>query len=283
MSLNNRGYIRNIKYLNALKNIFLISIIGGAIIFQIVWFNSLDNISLSYELESYDDQSPEPKTYGEYIDSLFVFMINNPINLTQAADMIINVNTTYIGELEDLLNETITDAFQIYDAYLDGNFTRSNITTFFDQMWKNAIDIIPNEYLNPARIVLKNGGISSIESISFQSKVTIFNKLAIFLKNVNQRLSPNEELIIQLTLKELISTIINLGTDLLIDLTIEILEEISDVLNTTISYFNELSRKFDLSISFNIDGLFGLIPISFEFSINLVSIFNHLNLYRVVT
>jgi len=282
MSFNNRRFARNINYVNTLKNIFLISIIGGAIIFQIAWFNSLDSISISYELESYDEEAPEPKTYGEYIDSLFLFMNNHPINITKAADMIININTTFIEELEEDLNETITQAFQIYDAYLNGNLTKSNITTFFEQMWEYAIDLIPNGYLNPAKIVLTNGGLSSIERISFKAKVRIFNKSAVFLRNANQRLSPNEKLIIQLTLKELISTVINLGTNLLIDLTIEILEEVSEVLNTTISYLNELSRKFDLSIFFDMNGLFGLIPIGFEFSVNLVSIFNQLDLPRVL-
>lgn len=282
MSANNRRRAKKLKYIKALKNIFLISIIGSAFLYQILWFNSFNNISVSYELESYDEQLPESKNFGEYIDSLFTFMKENPINLTYVADDLIEKNSTLIQELGKEINETIKNGRQIYDAYLNDTLSRRNITRFFDSLWNNATKYIPANFLNPAKIEIYNGGLASVHSISFIGKAIINNRSAAFLKNSNNQLSPNEQLIIQITLLELIKTIIQLGLDFLIGLTIEILEETSQVYNTTIIYLNEFARKFELSLSFDIFGRFGLLPINLIYSVNLLSIFNHLNLERVL-
>ncbi len=270
---------RKIKYVNAGKNLFMIFIIGSTFMFQVFWFSLAENFSITYDIETYNEKYPNAQSFGDFVDSVFGFMRDNPINFSQAAEDIIETNATFISELEDEANQSISRAQEVFDCFLNNNISESSIIVFIGQMWKNAKNVIPADFLNPAKIIMQNRGIASIKSISFKGIVIINNRSAVFLENLNNKLSRNEDLIIQITLKQLIVTAINLGIDLFVDLTLQVLKTPPHkVYNNTLTYFKDFANNFEFSLSFSVSGVLGLLPLSLYYSIELSTIFKHLNI-----
>ncbi|MGV9197807.1 MAG: hypothetical protein ACOC4M_03060 [Promethearchaeia archaeon] len=283
MSKISKKQQRKINYTNAGKNLFLMVIISSVVIYQILWFESAQNISISYDLKEYEIDVPEIKTFDEYLEYLFEYMQSNPINLTNAADRILHENETLIDNIEDELNKTITEVEQIYKAYKNKTLERKFIVDFFELMWHKGIDIlIPEGFLEPSFIIISIGGWASVLDISFYGKVLLGNKSALFLENINHILSPNEDLRLEITLKDLIAAIANIAFDLLIDLTIEILENYNEVLETVLSYLNEFLKEFEVSLAFNGKGLVGLLNLKFDLSVDLKSILDELQIESVL-
>ncbi|MGV9173366.1 MAG: hypothetical protein ACOC35_12505 [Promethearchaeia archaeon] len=283
MSKISKKQQRKINYTNAGKNLFLMVIVSSVVIYQILWFESAQNISISYDLKEYEIDVPEIKTFDEYLEYLFEYMQSNPINLTNAANRILYENETLIDNIEDEINKTITEVQQIYDAYTDETLERKFIVDFFELMWHKGIDIlIPEGFLEPSFIIISIGGWASVLDISFYGKVLLGNKSALFLENINHILSPNEDLRLEITLKDLIAAIANIAFDLLIDLTIEILENYNEVLETVLSYLNEFLKEFEVSLAFNGKGLVGLLNLKFDLSVDLKSILDELQIESVL-
>ncbi|MGV9203320.1 MAG: hypothetical protein ACOC44_04780 [Promethearchaeia archaeon] len=283
MSKISKKQQRKINYTNAGKNLFLMVIVSSVVIYQILWFESAQNISISYDLKEYEIDVPEIKTFDEYLEYLFEYMQSNPINLTNAADRILHENETLIDNIEDELNKTITEVEQIYKAYKNKTLERKFIVDFFELMWHKGIDIlIPEGFLEPSFIIISIGGWASVLDISFYGRVLLGNKSALFLENINHILSPNEDLRLEITLKDLIAAIANIAFDLLIDLTIEILENYNEVLETVLSYLNEFLKEFEVSLAFNGKGLVGLLNLKFDLSVDLKSILDELQIESVL-
>lgn len=280
MSIEDRErHKRKLKYINAGKNIFLIIVIGSAFMSQILWFSLAGDFSLSYDIETYDEKYPNAKSFGNLMNSFFEFMRDHPINFSQAANNVIKTNTSFIEQIEEEIQQNITNAQQIYDAYMNNNISESSIITFLDQTWNNVKSVMPADFLNPAKVILKNGGFAPIESISFKGKVSINNRSATFLKNINNKLSQDEQLVLQITLKQVLVAIINIGMNLLVEVTLQVLDTSPhEVYNTTIQYFRNFANNFGLNLEFNVYGVFGLLPISLDYSIDLITIFKHLNI-----
>ena len=100
---------------------------------------------------------------------------------------------------------------------------------------------------------------------------------------MNDILSPNEDLKLQITLKAIIETIASIAFDLLIDLTIRILDDYDMVLDTVLEYFNEFLKDFNISLAFDGNGLVGLLYLNFDLAVDLKAIFNNLNIGSVLS
>lgn len=283
MSKFSKKQARKINYINAAKNLILMGIISFLLVYQILWFESAQNISISYDLGEYEVDVPEIKSFDEYIEYLFSYMQSNPINLTKAENRVLQ-NDTFVKNIEEELNKTITEVQQIYDAYKNETLEKRFIIGFFEQMWQNGIDFfIPEDFFNPSFVIITISGWASIFDISFYGKVLLQDESALFLENVNDILSPNEDLKLQITLKAIIETIASIAFDLLIDLTIRILDDYDMVLDTVLEYFNEFLKDFNISLAFDGNGLVGLLYLNFDLAVDLKAIFNNLNIGSVLS
>ncbi|MFO8017624.1 MAG: hypothetical protein R6U96_03255 [Promethearchaeia archaeon] len=284
MPQTSRKQKRKINYTNAAKHLFLMGLLGTLALYQVLWIQSAQNISVSYDISEYNIDAPEIKSFDDYIESLFEYMQSYPINLTSAANYVYDENKTLIENIEEELGYNITEVQEIYDAYSSGTLTEVYVIPFLEQMWRYGRDrFIPESLLEPSYINITISGWASIYDISFFGKIHLQGRSVLFLENLNNVLTPVDDLILQITIRDLVIAIMDIAFEFFIDLTVQILEDTGDVLDSFLNYLNEFLNDFDISVTFNGEALIGLLRTDFGFLVDLKSIIDNLQLESVLS
>lgn len=260
---------KKLSLANTIKNIGLVAIIFGLIFFQFQWFAATSNVEIQYDFTKYTDAEFERPDLTDYFNTLIEFVAENSINITESAESAFN-NITLRGDIEDQLGQTLTQVQQVYEAYLNGSLP-DLIYDFFREMWNDVLkSFIPEEYLEPTYITISKDGWSTIEDIFASLNVILNDQSSPILEEVGKSLSYIAPLILEVSLASIIRNLISLAYDLLVDLTVTILEETNSTISESfIDYLFYLILDNELSISLNFNGLFGLLPIDFKLALKI--------------
>jgi len=275
LAVKSHKKLKGINLFQTVKYPLFIIVIFFLIIIQFHWVLSIRNIQISYDLSNYTKQELKVTNLNDFFEAKFAYMKENPINLTTASEKVLE-NETLMYQIESRLNSSVTSVQEIYNAYLNGSLDNL-IIDFFREMWHYAFtELIPEEYYKPAFINLTNQGWASINNITVYGDFLLENKSARFLKSITNILSFNEPLILEISLANLINAIANITYDILIDLTITLLENNHIVNETVLAYFKELIKNFQLSVSLYVNGRCGFVITTLDLKIDLNFIIKNL-------
>lgn len=266
MDYNNR---QKLSLAHTIKSIGLVAIIFGLIFFQFQWFAATSDVEIDYDFTKYTEAEFERPDLTDYFNTLIEFIAENSINFTESAENAFN-NETLKGNIEDQINQTLTTVQQVYEAYLNGSLTNL-IYDFFREMWRDVLQsYIPEEYLEPTYITISKKGWSAIENITASLNLILNGKSDPILKEIGKSLSNIAPLVLEISLASIVKSLISLAYDLLVDLTVNILEQTNSTISESfIDYLFYLILDNELSVSLKFEGLFGLLPISFDLSLEI--------------
>jgi hypothetical protein len=235
-------------------------------------------------------------SFSQYIEELVNFIDQGEntttANLTEAEQNVIDSQPHFfgvfgslnesefntlstIGQIEYLLHQTITEAQQIYSAFLNGTLQKQFLHQFLRDVWRNVIDkSLPQGWKKPSYIFIENQGALTIRDLTTTGKFRVNQTELNFLQYNTTHLAQSEKATLTLTLSQIIIAFLEITFDALVMKSIEILETKNI---TALESFPEYFRVILLSIHINVQLLItvrlGLLPTILDFRVDLTNLY----------
>ncbi len=146
-----RKKLRKISHIKIIKNAPVALIIFGIVIFQVLWFISLSEISITYDFSNYTEESINVDSFDTFMDDVFTYINENQINFTEVVNEVLQ-NETLMSEINFYVNYTITTVEQIIEAVMNETLVEIYLNQFIRQLWFNSIKYFINDILNLSNI-----------------------------------------------------------------------------------------------------------------------------------
>jgi len=266
-----RKKLRKISHIKIIKNTPIALLIFGIVIFQILWFISLSEISITYDFSNYTEESISVDSFDTFMEDIFTYINENQINFTEVVDEVLQ-NETLMAEINFYINYTITTVEQIIEAVLNGTLNENYLIQYIKQFWFNGITyFLPEGYFQSAYINFTSKGWATIQNIHAYLDLLFRNETYRLLepsKGMNT-LSSMQPLILNFSIAHLLSNLIMLNFDTLVEITYVIFLDTGNIIDNLLIYFNELFNETNISATVYFSGTFGFFPLSFNLNLDL--------------
>ncbi len=269
-----RKKLRQISHFKVIKNAPVALLIFGIVIFQILWFISLSEISITYDFSNYTEENINVDSFDTFMEDVFTYIKENQINFTEAVNEVLQ-NETLMSEINSHLNYTITTVEQIIEAVRNETLAEIYLNQFIRQLWLNSIPYFISEgYFQSAYINFTNKGWATIQNIDVYLDLFFRNQTYRLLKPLKgmESLSSGQPLILNFSIASFLTNLIMLSFDTLVEITIRLVLETGDFIENILIYFNELFDETNISAKIHFSGTFGFIPLSIDLIIELKTI-----------
>ncbi|MFX1501742.1 MAG: hypothetical protein ACFFDH_12325 [Promethearchaeota archaeon] len=266
-----RKKLRKISHLQTVKNAPVAVLFFLIIIFQFLWFISLSEISITYDFSNYTEKNVSEKSFDGFMEDIFTYINENQINFTMVSNEVLQ-NDSLISEINYSLNYTITTVEQIFEAVNNKSLDDYYLNQYIRQLWFTSIkSFIPEGYFQSAFINITNEGWATIQNVDVYLDLFFRNKTYRLLKPLDgiKSLSSKHQLILNLSIAELLSNLILLSFDQLVNTTFRILLDIGHITDNILIYFYELFNESLFLVKIHFSGNFGFIPLSFDMNLDI--------------
>ena len=275
---------QKITIIQIIKTIPLIIIIFGVGLYQVQWFQGLQQLVFTYDFSGVypepqaasRDFGPSPAQFNglsppqgegleEFSKTMVDYLVNNDtalptVNLT-AAEKAVLQNATVIDPIQDYLEQLIDEAKQIYEAFISGDLLYDLFLDFVRELWRLALaENLPEAWDNPVELNVLNNGTIPFKQLDVYGNFFWNETLVQFLSLSNRTLPPGETLEISIILNDIIRAITELLFEELVELTITwFLENLSTALADFPTFFRLLLLNQDLHLYIKVEAIIGII------------------------
>ncbi len=287
-----------------IKTIPFIILILSVFIYQMQWISALDNIQLTYDFsqmeKAFDEiDTPEHSQFftpdfqkdlneieatknpielllNSFIGNISSQNISMNINLTESAQILIKNRGQTIQNIENESGQSIENLDDLFN--LVGELDSSYFLNFFQEVWQNLVqNLIPESWFKLGNITITNNAWISLKNISFVARFELNNNSIPFLNYSHIQISKYSSFLIKLSLANLFQSLISTMLEWITGITYQYFSNFFNTSNDMNSlrsvsfYIQEVLKDFHLLGIVEFNANFGLLPIDFDFSIDLSS------------
>lgn len=235
-------------------------------------------------------------TFYQYIEDLVSYIDQgenfSTANITGAEQNVINTQTHFVGsfgsltvlefdalstvgQIEYLLQYTISSAQQIYGAFLNGSLEEQFLQQFLMDVWRKLIDeFLPVSWNNPSYIFIANHGRLTIRDLNVHGTFRVNNTELSFIQYNTTQLQPSQNATLSLSLTQIITAFLEITFGALVSQTIQILlSKNYSALENFGTYFRAILLSITIETQLRISVRLGLLPTILDFHIDLSSFY----------